>query len=101
MTIDHLTAMSGRRPFLTALDEAVRERGGMSCGIVPRSGTPVLHVINTELPSRFTEISADFIGGAWVFTWAGTSDTISAANAPAIAAHAIARTVGAHLGLRP
>ncbi|TDD70567.1 hypothetical protein E1293_34700 [Actinomadura darangshiensis] len=68
MATDHLTAMSGRRPFLTALDEAVRKRGGMSCGIVPRRGTPVLHAINAESPSNFTEIGADFIRGSWVFT---------------------------------
>lgn len=101
MATDHLTAMSGRRPFLTALDEAVHKHGGMSCGIVPRSGTPVLYVINTESPSRFTEIGADFIGGTWVFTWASTGGTISAANAPAAAADTIAHVLGAHFGDRP
>ncbi|MEU8799545.1 hypothetical protein [Spirillospora sp. NPDC048819] len=101
MAIDYLTAMSGRRPFLTALDEAVRKRGGMSCGIVQRSGTPVLHVINTESPSRFTEIGADFIDGAWMYTWAPTGDTISAANSPEKTAETIAQAVGAHLRVTP
>ncbi|CNG76800.1 Uncharacterised protein [Mycobacterium tuberculosis] len=101
MATDHLTAMSGRRPFLTALDEAVRKRGGMSCGIVPRGGTPVLYMINTESPTKFTEIGADFIGGAWMYTWAATGRTLGAANAPTIAADTIARAIGAHHGLRP
>ncbi|TDC59776.1 hypothetical protein E1200_31550 [Actinomadura sp. GC306] len=87
--------MSGRRPSLSALDEAVRRRGGMSCGIVHRSGTPVLHVINTESPGRFTEIGADFIAGTWVFTWAPTGDTISPASCPAETAEMIAHALGA------
>ncbi|MER7546217.1 hypothetical protein ABTW95_24725 [Spirillospora sp. NPDC127506] len=96
-TIDDQTAMPipGRRLFLATLDEAVRERGGMSCGIVQRSGTPVLYVINAESPGRFTEVGADYIGGAWVFTWAGTGAAISAAEAPTTAAATIARAVGA------
>ncbi|WP_189241215.1 hypothetical protein [Actinomadura livida] len=93
--------MSGRRPFLSALDEAVRERGGMSCGIVLRGGTPALYVINTDSPSRFTEIGTDFIGGTWMFTWAPTGDTIGAANSPAETAEAIARALGVGLGARP
>jgi hypothetical protein len=101
MATDHLTAMSGRRPFLTALDEAVREQGGMSCGIVPRDGTPVLYVLNTESPSRFTEIGADFIRGTWMFTWAPTGETIGAADSPTQTAETIARALGAHLGTRP
>ena len=101
MATDHLTTMSGRRPFLSTLDEAVRKRGGMSCGIVPRSGTPVLYVINTESPGRFTEIGADFIGGTWVFTWAPTGDTIGAADSPAETAEAIGRALGAGPGARP
>jgi hypothetical protein len=101
MTTEYLTAMSGRRPFLTALDEAVRKRGGMSGGIVQRSGTPVLYVINAESPSKFTEIGADFIGGTWMFTWAPTGDTIGAASAPAAAAETIAHVLGAHFGDRP
>ena len=101
MATDDLTAMSGRRPFLTALDEAVRKRGGMSCGIVPRSGTPVLYVINAESPSKFTEIGADYIGGIWVFTWAPTGETIGAAGAPAETAETIARALGVDLGVRP
>ncbi|WP_165965953.1 hypothetical protein [Actinomadura sp. 7K534] len=101
MATDHLTAMSGRRPFLSALDEAVRERGGMSCGIVSRSGTPVLYVINTDSPSRFTEIGADFVDGSWMFTWAPTGDRIGAADSPAETAEAIARALGAGLGARP
>ncbi|SNT53014.1 hypothetical protein SAMN05443665_103979 [Actinomadura meyerae] len=98
MTIDDQTAMpaQGRRAFLAALDEAVRRRGGMACGIVQRSGTPVLYVINTHAPGRSTEVGADYIGGAWMFTWAGTGATISAAEAPTTAADAIARAVGAH-----
>ncbi|GAA1854256.1 hypothetical protein [Actinomadura bangladeshensis] len=101
MATDHLTAMSGRRPFLTALDEAVRKHGGMSCGIVARSGTPVLYVINTESPGKFTEIGADFIAGTWMFTWARTGETIGAANSPTQTAETIARVLGAHLGTRP
>ncbi len=101
MATDHLTATSGRRSFLTALDQAVRERGGMSCGIVARSGTPVLHVINAQAPHTFTEIGADFIAGAWVFTWAGTGKSIGAADAPAAVADTIAHAVGAHAGIRP
>ncbi|GAA1864857.1 hypothetical protein [Actinomadura bangladeshensis] len=95
MAIDHLTAMSGRRPFLTALIEAVRRHGGMSCGIVQRSGTPVLYVINAESPSKFTEVGADFIAGTWEFTWAPTGNTIGAANSPAQAAETIAHALGA------
>ncbi|MEU5992270.1 hypothetical protein ABZ806_25145 [Spirillospora sp. NPDC047418] len=101
MATDHLTATSGRRPFLTALDEAVRKHGGISCGIVARDGTPVLYVINTESPGKFTEIGADFIAGAWVFTWAATGRTISAANTPTAAADTIAHAVGAHHSIRP
>ncbi|SPT50078.1 hypothetical protein [Actinomadura madurae] len=96
MTIDDQRATAGRRPFLAALDEALRRRGGMSCGIVQRSGTPVLYVINTESPSRFTEVGADYISGAWVFTWADTGATISTAETPTTAADTIARAVGAH-----
>jgi hypothetical protein len=81
MATDSLTDMSGRRPFLTAPDEAVRKRGGMSCGIVTRGGTPVLYLINTESPSRFTEIGA--------------------ANAPAATADMIVRAVDAHLRACP
>jgi len=101
MAPDHLTAMSGRRPFLSALDEAVRERGGMSCGIVPRGGTPVLYVINTDSPGTFTEIGADFVGGTWTFTWAPSGGTIGAADSPAEAAEAIARALGVGRGVRP
>jgi hypothetical protein len=101
MTTDHLTTTSGRRPFLTALDEAVRKRGGMSCGIVARSGTPVLYVINTEAPGKFTEIGADFIAGTWMFTWAPTGEAIDAANSPTETAETIAPALGAHLGIRP
>lgn len=101
MATDHLTDMSGRRPFLSALDEAVRERGGMSCGIVPRGGTPVLYVINTGSPDRFTEISADFVGGTWTFTWAPSGDAIGVADSPAEAAEAIARALGVVRGVRP
>jgi hypothetical protein len=101
MATEHLTAMSGRRPFLTALDEAVRERGGMSCGIVARTGTPVLYVINADSPSRFTEVGADFIGGTWMFTWAPTGEAIGAATSPVETAETIARALGAHLGIRP
>ncbi|NKZ02873.1 hypothetical protein [Actinomadura latina] len=93
--------MSGRRSALTALDKAVHKHGGMSCGIVPRSGTPVLYVINTESPSKFTEIGADFIGGTWMFTWAPTGTTIGAANSPTQIAETIAHALGAHLGIRP
>ena len=101
MTTDHLTAMSGRRPFLTALDEAVRKRGGMSCGIVARDGTPVLNVISTESPSRFTEIDVDLIAGTWMFTWVPTGEPIGAANSLTETAETIARALGAHLGTRP
>ncbi|NEA26002.1 hypothetical protein [Actinomadura bangladeshensis] len=101
MATDHLTATSGRRPLLTALDEVVRKHGGMSCGIVQRGGTPVLYVINTESPGKFTEIGADFIGGTWMFTWAPTGETIGAANYPTQIAETIARALGAHLGTRP
>ena len=101
MTTDDLTAPRGRRPFLTALDEAVRQRGGMSCGIVRRHGTPVLHVINAESPSRFTEVGADFICGAWLFTWAATGTPINPGNAPTVAAGTIAKAVGAHTGNGP
>ncbi|GAA1780121.1 hypothetical protein [Actinomadura chokoriensis] len=101
MATNHVTITNGRRPFLAALDAAVRKYGGMSSGIVPRDGTPVLYVINTESPGRFTEIGVDFIRGAWVFTWAPTGDTISAAGDLATAADTIARALGAHTGLRP
>ncbi|GAA1819795.1 hypothetical protein [Actinomadura chokoriensis] len=101
MAIDYLTATSGRRPFLTALDEAVRKHGGMSCGIVARSGTPVLYVINTESPGKFTEIGADFIAGTWMFTWAPTGESIAAANYPGQTAETNAYALGAHLGTRP
>lgn len=101
MDSDHLTAMSGRRAALTALDMAVRKHGGMSCGIVARGGTPVLYVVNTQSPGRFTEIGADFIGGTWVFTWAPTGETIGAANSPADTARTIAHALGARLGTRP
>jgi hypothetical protein len=95
MATDHLTATSGRRPFLTALDEAVRKHGGMSCGIVARSGTPVLYVINTESPGKFTEIGADFIAGTWMFTWAPTGEPIGTADSPAETAETIAHALGA------
>ena len=51
--------------------------------------------IDIESPGRFTEIGTDYIGGAWVFTWAGTGAAISAAEAPITAAATIARAVGA------
>ncbi|XRQ12164.1 hypothetical protein ACN3XK_15085 [Actinomadura welshii] len=79
----------------------MRRRGGLSCGIVHRSGTPILHVINTESPSRFTEIGADFIGGTWMFTWAPTGDTIGTADSPAETAQTIARALGAGHEVRP
>ncbi|GAA1857463.1 hypothetical protein [Actinomadura bangladeshensis] len=101
MATGHPTTTSGRRPFLTALDEAVRKYGGMSSGIVPRNGTPVLYVINTESPSKFTEISADFIRGTWVFTRAPIGGTISAVGDLATATDTIARALGAHTRLRP
>ena len=101
MATEHPASMSGRRPYLTALDEAVRKRGGLSCGIVARSGTPVLYVINAGSPGRFTEVGADFIGGTWMFTWALTGETIGTAGSPAATAEAIARALGVHLGTRP
>ncbi|XVQ07270.1 hypothetical protein ACQP1W_32250 [Spirillospora sp. CA-255316] len=84
-----------RRSFLTALDESVRERGGMSCGIVPRSGTPVLHVINSESPRRSTEVGADFADSAWWFTWAQTGDTIGTVDDLAGVTDLISIEVGA------
>lgn len=101
MAIDNLTTTSGRRPFLTALDEAVRQHGGMSCGIVQRGGAPALYVVNTESPGKFTEIGADFIHGTWMFTWAPTGETIGAADSPTETAETIAHALGAYLGARP
>jgi hypothetical protein len=99
---DQLMPQGERRSSLAALDEAVREHGGMSCGIVPREGTPVLHVINSELPSRSTEIGCDYVDQDWWFTWAKTGDTLGLAEDPAGAAQAVAADLGVHLqAVRP
>jgi hypothetical protein len=91
-----------RRSFLTKLDEAVREHGGMSCGIVPRQGSPVLHVINSEWPSRSAEVGCDYVDRDWWFTWAATGDTIGPASDPKGAADVLAVELRANLrAVRP
>jgi hypothetical protein len=94
------TPAGERRSFLTALDEAVREHGGTSCGVVPRSGTPVLHVINSEVPSRSAEVGVDFFDGVWWFTWARTGDAIAPVADPSDVADAVAHAVGARMQVR-
>ncbi|MFI0454613.1 hypothetical protein [Actinomadura sp. 6N118] len=86
-----------RRRFLSVLDEAVRERGGMSCGVVRRAGVPVLHVINSEAASRRTEVGVDFVDSDWWFTWAETGDTIGPVDDPQGVAEAVGRYLGVHL----
>jgi hypothetical protein len=70
---DQPVLTSERRGHLTTLDEAMVARGGMSCGVVPRDGVPVLHVINAVLPRRSVEVGCDFVDGAWWFIWAETA----------------------------
>ncbi|MFP3966255.1 hypothetical protein SMC26_28380 [Actinomadura fulvescens] len=90
-----------RRRFLSVLDEAVRAHGGMSCGVVRRAGTPVLHVINSERACRRTEVGAEFAGSGWWFTWAETGGTIGPVEGPAGVAEAVGRYLGVHVrGMR-
>ncbi|WP_157431315.1 hypothetical protein [Actinomadura hibisca] len=93
-------ALAGeRRAYLTALDAAVVARGGMSCGVVPRAGTPVLHVINAESPRRSVEVGCDFVDGAWRFVWAATGETIGPVDDATGVVDAIARSLGTHAGV--
>ncbi|MBA9002630.1 hypothetical protein [Thermomonospora cellulosilytica] len=80
---------SDRRIFVRALDEAVRSRPGVACGIVTRQGIPVLHAINSEMPSHSVEVGADYVGGDWRYTWARTGDAIGPVDDPESVADAI------------
>ncbi|MFC6880169.1 MULTISPECIES: hypothetical protein [Actinomadura] len=87
----------GRRSYLSALEAAVGEHGGMSCGVVPREGTPVLHVINAELPGRWVEVGCDYVDGAWWFVWDCTGQTIGTVDDSAGVARVVGVEVGAHV----
>ncbi|GAA2634806.1 hypothetical protein SMC26_08915 [Actinomadura fulvescens] len=91
------TRIGERRTFLSVLDEAVREHGGMSCGVVRRAGVPVLHVINSEHACRRTEVGAEFVGSGWWFIWAETDGTIGPVEDPAGVAEAVGRYLGVHV----
>ncbi|MQY04223.1 hypothetical protein [Actinomadura macrotermitis] len=92
---------SERRPFLSVLDAAVREHGGMSCGVIIRRGLPVLHVINAVSATRSVEVGCDFTEGAWRFVWAGSGEVIGAVDDVASVVRVIAREVGTHLEPSP
>ncbi|WP_157431727.1 hypothetical protein [Actinomadura hibisca] len=101
VSADQPALTSERRTHLTVLDAAVVAHGGMSCGVVPRAGMPVLHVINAESPGLSIEVGCDFIDGAWRFTWAETGESIGVVTDAAGVAGVIARTVGAHVDKAP
>ncbi|WP_067484860.1 hypothetical protein [Actinomadura hibisca] len=101
VSADQPVLTSERRTHLTVLDAAVVAHGGMSCGVVPRAGVPVLHVINAELPGLSIEAGCDFIDGAWWFTWAETGESIGVVADAADVAGVIARTVEARIGKGP
>ncbi|GAA2426839.1 hypothetical protein GCM10010191_44290 [Actinomadura vinacea] len=66
--------------------------------MVPREGTPVLHVINAGLPGRSVDVGCDFVDGAWWSNWAETGESIGTVEDAGGVAGVIARTVGAHVG---
>lgn len=91
--VDWPVSTSDRRTFLTVLDEAVRSKPGMACGIVARDGVPVLHVINSEMPRHAAEIGADYTDGDWWYTWVQSGDTIGPVDDPDGVADVIAHTL--------
>ncbi|WP_147449375.1 hypothetical protein [Actinomadura pelletieri] len=84
-----------RRAFPTVLDGAGRKRDGMSSGVVPHGGVPVLHAINSELPRRSVEIGVDFSDGWRWFAWAESGATIGTVDDADGVADVVGRAVGA------
>ncbi|TDD83949.1 hypothetical protein [Actinomadura rubrisoli] len=100
-TADEPMPTGERRSFLNELDAAVRRHGGMSCGVVPREGSPVLLVINAEVPRRSVEVSADFVDRCWWFTWAESGATIGTVDDVDGVADVVGRAVGVQRWVRP
>ncbi|MBW8481956.1 hypothetical protein [Actinomadura parmotrematis] len=89
-----------RRRMLSALDAAVRALPGVACGIVPRKGLPVLHVISSAEPARSVEIGGDYLEGAWHFVCARSGARLGSRADLARVALAAAEAVGAPDGHR-
>lgn len=89
-SIDGPAPSSNRRAFLTALDEVVRSRPGLACGIVTRRGVPILNVVRFGAAGRSVEIGCDFSDGCWWFAWAADGQTIAPVDDPDGAADVIA-----------
>ncbi|SEG73958.1 hypothetical protein SAMN04489712_110174 [Thermomonospora echinospora] len=93
---DQSVPTGDRRTFLAVLDEVVRSRPGLACGIVTRQGVPVLHVINAEMPRYGTEVGADFADGDWWYTWAVSGDRIGPVGDAEGARNALVRALKAN-----
>ncbi|WP_147312318.1 hypothetical protein [Thermomonospora umbrina] len=52
-----------------ALNQSIRDHGGMACGLVQREGRQVVYVINSELPVHRADIGCEFVDAVWWFTW--------------------------------
>ncbi|SEF92597.1 hypothetical protein SAMN04489712_102530 [Thermomonospora echinospora] len=69
-------AFGPRRLHLVALDGVLCGRRELVCGIAARDGGPVLDVAVVGAAHRMAEVGCDYLRGAWVFVWAGSSEVI-------------------------
>ncbi|SEG83196.1 hypothetical protein SAMN04489712_115168 [Thermomonospora echinospora] len=69
-------AFGPRRLHLAALDAVLAGRQELACGIVARSGVPMLTVVAVGAAHRPVEVGCDYLNGAWLFTWADSGKPI-------------------------
>ncbi|REE96958.1 hypothetical protein [Thermomonospora umbrina] len=100
-SVDQPVLTNDRRTFLRMLDETIRSKPGLACGIVTRAGLPVLHVINSEMPRHAVEIGADFTADDWWFTWAVSGNAIGPVDDPESVTDMVARALKVYGEARP